>query len=205
LIQAIEGALGLHSNNTTETPVTYYDCIANPRFFRFLKRIDEDIAREVRAGSCPHCGASLDRADFFRAGDGFPLGTERELLRRFSFCCRRDGCRKRLTPDSLRFLYRKAFVSAVIVLLGVINHGIDGRRAAELAKALKVDRRTIGRWRRWWREDFAQSPLWRTQRGRLVAGGDETLPQTLLGAFASSARTPMRALKNLLALIAPWR
>lgn len=185
--------------------MTYYDFVSHPSFFRFLMQIDEDTARRAKEARCPHCGATLDRADFRRLGDGFPRGTDPELLRRFSFCCRRDGCRKRLTPDSLRFLYRKAFTSAVIVLLSIINNGDSARRAAELARVLKVDRRTITRWRQWWRDDFADSPLWRGGRGRLLTRGDDPLPQALLKAFAASAATPKDALKGLLAFIAPWR
>lgn len=185
--------------------MTYYDFIESPRFFLLLAQIDEDIAQKARAGRCPHCGGPLDRADFRRSGDGLPRGTDAEVMRRFSFCCREDGCRKRLTPDSLRFLYRKAFVSAVILLLAVINHGDDAPRAARLAQALKVDRQTVGRWRRWWRGTFAQSPVWRGQRGRLLAEGDAPLPDVLLSTFGRSARSMEDALRSLLAFIAPWR
>jgi hypothetical protein len=36
---------------------------------------------------------------------------------RFSFCCDRDGCRNRATPPSVRFLGRKVYLGAVVMLI----------------------------------------------------------------------------------------
>jgi hypothetical protein len=40
----------------------------------------------------------------------------REYTQRFSFCCAIDGCRSRATPPSLRFLGRKVYCAAIIVV-----------------------------------------------------------------------------------------
>ena len=41
-----------------------------------------------------------------------------EYRYRFSFCCDRDGCRKRVTPPSVRFLGRRVYLGAVVILIG---------------------------------------------------------------------------------------
>jgi len=65
---------------------------------------------------------------------------------RFSFCCDRDGCRKRMTPPSARFLGRKVYLGAVVILISAMRQGPMPRRARELSTLLGVDRATIARW-----------------------------------------------------------
>ena len=101
----------------------YYDCVSNPDFFSFLLEIDRSIAKEARRRRCSRCGGKLDVSNFQRSGYGLPPGSSKECLIRFSFCCREDGCRGRETPESLRFLWGKAYVSIVIVLISALQHG----------------------------------------------------------------------------------
>jgi len=35
------------------------------------------------------------------------------------FCCAVDGCRSRATPPSLRFLGRKVYLAAIVVLVAI--------------------------------------------------------------------------------------
>ena len=42
---------------------------------------------------------------------------------RLSFCCDRDGCRKRVTPPSVRFLGRKVFLAVAVILISAITKG----------------------------------------------------------------------------------
>ena len=51
---------------------------------------------------------------------------------RFSFCCSRDGCRKRKTPPSLRFLGRKVYVAAMVVLIAIMREGATAMRMRQL-------------------------------------------------------------------------
>ena len=74
-------------------------------FFNFLLEVDRSIAAEAQEKGC-YCGQKLDVANFMRSGRGLPAGPKKELLR-FSFCCRGDTCRKRVTPDSVRFMRGK--------------------------------------------------------------------------------------------------
>ena len=43
-----------------------------------------------------------------------------EYAERFSFCCAVDGCRKRATPPSLRFLGRKVYLATVVTLISAM-------------------------------------------------------------------------------------
>ena len=51
---------------------------------------------------------------------------------RFSFCCSVDGCRRRHTPPSVRFLGRKVYLSVMVVLLD------DHATSADATEPLRV-------------------------------------------------------------------
>jgi hypothetical protein len=107
--------------------------------------------------------------------------------RRHSFCCAEEGCRRRTTPPSLRFLGRKVYLGAVVTLVTAMRHGVTARRAAELRRAVGVSRETLARWRTWWTEAFVSTPFWQTARGLLsspVSVGE--LPASLLERFVGA-------------------
>ena len=83
------------------------------RFWSFLLSIDRDLADSTRQQGCS-CGGRLHCANYPRAPRGGPDHLPEEYRCRFSFCCDRDGCRKRMTPPSVRFLGRKVYLSAKI-------------------------------------------------------------------------------------------
>jgi hypothetical protein len=47
-----------------------------------------------------------------------------EELYRHSFCCDQDGCRKRHTPPSIRFLGRRIYYGVVVVLVSAARQGL---------------------------------------------------------------------------------
>jgi hypothetical protein len=71
-------------------------------FFNLLIEIetDEKLATEVKSAGCP-CGGRLDRADYPRKPRGLPPEWEETFSSRISFCCAREGCRRRITPPLL--------------------------------------------------------------------------------------------------------
>lgn len=153
--------------------------LRDAKFYELLLRLDCDLARQAQVVGCP-CSGRLHRADYPRKARGGPEALE-GYERRFSFCCERDGCRKRCTPPSLRFLGRRVYLGAVVVLLSAMTQGLTGRRAARLRALVGVDRRTLERWRRWWRETFATTAVWKVLRGRwVVAPATAELPAALL-------------------------
>jgi hypothetical protein len=58
------------------------------------------------------CGGVLHSGRYWRKARGLPTGLDKEAYGwRFSFCCAVDGCRRRMTPPSLRFLRRRVYVA----------------------------------------------------------------------------------------------
>ena len=137
------------------------DILYDPQLFVILFRIDSDLAEKVRADRCS-CGGRLDTADYPRKPRAPGLGPEDR--KRHSFCC--AVCRRRTTPPSVRFFSRRVYAFPVVVLLTTLAAGLSTSRLATLRKEFGVDRRTLERWRVWWREVFPQTRFWKTARAR---------------------------------------
>ena len=61
------------------------------------------------------------------------------------------------------------------------------RRLKEL---VGVDRRSLERWRRWWREIFTAAPFWQIARASFMPPVEEDrLPATMLERFAGNSLT----------------
>jgi len=160
--------------------------LRDARVYGVLFQIDRDLAAKVGAGGCscggrlhsaryrrkPRCGLDLDR-----------LGRDHAV--RFSFCCDRDGCRRRTTPASVRFLGRRVYLSVVVLLVAVLSESATPARRRRLRQVVgDVSPRTVGRWQRWWREAFPQTSFWRAGRGQFaVPVATEHLPVSLLERF----------------------
>lgn len=174
--------------------------LGDARLYEQLLRFDEDLAEQARATAC-RCGGRLHSAKYPRKPRGGPDDLE-GYDRRFSFCCDQDGCRCRVTPPSLRFLGRRVYLGAVVVLVSAMTQGLTPRRAAKLRQLVGVDRRTLERWRHWWRELFPTSPLWRETRGRLMPPvAEDGLPASLLERFDGAlGEQLLRVLELLLPL-----
>ena len=84
----------------------YHELPRGASFWSFLFAIDQDLAETTRKKACP-CGGRLHCANYPRKPRGTPVQLPEPQRLRLSFCCDRDGCRKRVTPPSVRFLGRK--------------------------------------------------------------------------------------------------
>ena len=174
---------------------------ADAKLFARLAEIDEIHAAKVKAAGCTECGGPLDRADYARKPRG-ELGEAAEgYARRRSFCCRREGCRHRATPPSLRFLGRKVYVAVLIVVASVVGRerGLLGRAAPR--RVANVPVRTVRRWLDWWSIAFALTTFWKQAKALFATPVDEALlPGSLLERFGAPSAT---TLTYLLRLIAP--
>ena len=57
-----------------------------------------------------------------------------------------------------------------------------------LKELVGVDRRSLQRWRRWWREIFTATPFWQNARAAFMPSVDEErIPAALLERFAGSS------------------
>lgn len=165
-----------------------------------LPRIDADLAAQARAAGCP-CGGRLDVANYPRKARGADgLGDDYAI--RASFCCAAEGCRRRCTPASVRFLGRKVYLGAVVVLATALARGPSKTAVTTLSAVLGISRRTLARWCRWWSTTFATSRYWESLRGRFVPAVDPAaLPASVLTRLIPVDDTP--AVIVLLRLLGP--
>jgi hypothetical protein len=180
----------------------FLSILQDARFYEALHRYDVELAQMARDAGCRDCSAVLHSARYPRKPRGGPPGLSAQFEQRLSFCCARDGCRRRTTPPSVLFLERRVYFSVAIVLLTAMTQGVTPRRTRELRTHLGVDRRTLARWRVWWREHFPASRFWREQRARLSPVlSDEGLPGALLARFAPQGAPD--GIVSLLRFLAP--
>ena len=151
-------------------------------FYQQLLEIDQQLAEIVRAEGCA-CGGKLHQARYPRK----PRGVPRQLLgeaydHRLSFCCSVDGCRRRCTPPSVRFLGRKGYLGVIVVLLTALEHGLTPTRRHRLIESLDLWPQTLSRLQCWWRNRFPRSACWRVLHSQFVPVIDVScLPGELLG------------------------
>lgn len=166
----------------------YHKLLSDATFWDFLFTIDQDLAEAAKAKQCPACRGRLHCADFPRKPRGV-RNLPDHCRWRLSFCCSRDGCRKRVTPPSARFLGRKVYLGAIVILVSAMRQGPSPRRVGELTELFGASRETIYRWREFWNEHFPKSAFWRSARGRLVPVFTITqFPRSLLETFVRKAQ-----------------
>lgn len=184
---------------------TIEEILSDTRFYELLLEFDRQIADAAHAAPCRECGWKLHWGSFDRKPRGVPAGLGREHTRRFSLCCAKDGCRTRETPGSLRFLGRKVFLGAMVVLISAMQSGLNPVRMRRLKELVGVSRRTVLRWRDWWRSVFAMSPFWRAHRGFVPAASAADLPASLLKSFTGAIEQELISLLRFLAPITTGR
>lgn len=167
-----------------------------------LGRLDRAHALQVRDAGCPVCGGRLHAGHYRRQAWGPPrkLLTPRMTLR-WSWCCSRHGCRKRVTPASWRFHGRRFYVAPVVLILAAEATGVSvPRRGWDDAHPY---RRTVQRWLSWWPTVFAETGAWVSLRGRFERG---LAASRLPGGLASLVvgLSTLRQLVLGLSLVRPW-
>ena len=170
--------------------------LTDPTFHEFLFHVDRELSERARATGCPQCGGKLHSANYFRLPRG---GPHRRSLR-FSFCCASEGCRRRRTPSSMRFLGRRVYLGVLVVLASALRNGLTPARLEQLSEHFGMSERTLVRWRRWWLCDFAGSGFWTSIRGLFaVPVRRDRLPASLLEQCeGDSARRMLATLRLVL-------
>ena len=169
------------------------------KIFRWLVEIDEEACRRVAAAGCPWCCGPLHRSDYPRKPRGGLLAALGEAFtRRLSLCCGWEGCRRRATPPSVRFLGRRVYLGAAVILASIAAHALATAR--EVKRATGIPARTVSRWRRWWRTRFPKSRLFEERRGRflpplVIARLPASLVERFHGAGTDTAAALVRALE----------
>ena len=147
----------------------------SPQFLLLLLHVDQDFAQQAHAWACP-CGGKLHRADYPRKPRDCPLDARAVHCTRLSFCC--ATCRKRVTPQSVRFFGRRVYLALTVVLV-----------SATLGVEFGVTRHTLATWRHWWVQQFPCTDLWRVGCAQFMPPLPEAaLPGRLDQRFDESAR-----------------
>lgn len=170
--------------------------------YRFLQQIDLDTFNTARANPCAHCGGKLDCSHYKRKPRGVNLDPDDDC-RRYSLCCREEGCRKRLTCVSLRFMGRKVFLGFFILFASSLPKSSEGLRIHRISKELGVAPQTLRRWLEYWREHFVESVFWRREQGLFAPPFDEDNFATILISRFSVKALDCDPWSRLLAFLAP--
>lgn len=150
-----------------------------------LLEVDRELAAEVGRHPCPFCGGPLHQAHYPRKPRGGPDEIDDAYRLRFSFCCSREGCRKRVTPASTRFLGRKVYFAPIILFLSSLLATLPFSAIRPIVSIHGTTRRTLYRWRNWWQNEFAESRIWKELKGLLSPPPEPaSLPGQLLHRFS---------------------
>ena len=153
--------------------------LADQQLHQLLEKVDADLAQEEGKQGCLYCDGKLHRADYDRKPRGGP-----QWDRRYSFCCAEEDCRRRRTPESVRFLGRRAYAGLVVVLITTMMHGLKPARVRRIREVLQIDARTLKRWRQWWLDHFVRSSFWKVARARFMPPVcEQALPLSLWLSF----------------------
>jgi hypothetical protein len=172
-------------------------------WFAKLVEFDRQIAAAVAAEGCRHCGGPLHQGNYERKPRGGQIaGAGEAFTLRHALCCGREGCRKRALPPSLRFLGRRVYLEAVVLLASTQAMVLASLRRVFVTTGVPV--RTLRRWRGWWTEAFPQSAAWTEMRARFVPPppDDAELPRSLLDRLASLGG--VEAAGDVLLIAARW-
>ena len=163
------------------------DLLQNVSLFRILHRLDRDLAESCREARCPHCQSSLHYAPYLRKPRGGPEKIPEEYMWRFSLCCSREGCRRRVLPPSCLFMGRRVYWQGVILVVMTLRQArANGIGANRLMRMFSIPRKTIVRWISYFRDEFAASREWARLRGRVdITVGNGDLPGGLVEHFLS--------------------
>ena len=163
----------------------YQTLISDSSLIAELRRLDEEEGAKVKLAGCPYCGQVLDRAYYERRPRGLLLELKLGDRRRISYCCR--TCRKRTTPESVRFLDRKVYSFLSFMVCMLLRSGRSPQVTLERLRGMcGVSGVTVCRWKRWIGQ-FLESSRWRLLRTRLSPSFSvEDFPRSLVEHFMLS-------------------
>jgi hypothetical protein len=166
----------------------YQAVLADATFHEQLLVFDRDLAASARAARCWLCGGALHSASYDRKPRGGPPVLGPAYAGRFSFCCAVDG-----------FLGRKVYLATVVTLISAMLLGTTPARLARLSTVPGIDRRTLARWRAWWRSTFTDSRFAPIARAVFMPPLQiASLPVSLLDRFAGDIERKLAALLRFL-------
>jgi hypothetical protein len=167
-------------------------------FFELLTGVDRAVTQRVAAAGCRQCDGPLHRSDYPRKPRGALIAPAGEgCVSRFSLCCGREGCRKRATPPSVRFLGRRVYLGVVVLVASIVAQSL--RAAGKSRRQTGVPGRTVRRWQGWWQGSFLKTAELITICARLVGVEVGRVPASIVERLGGTGTQPARRMLELLA------
>jgi hypothetical protein len=167
-------------------------------FFTVLEKLDEGVAQRVASAGCLWCEGPLHRGDYARKPRGALIAPAGEaFVVRFSLCCGREGCRKRATPPSLRFLGRRVYLGVVVIVASLVAQALGTAEASRHVTG--VPARTTKRWLGWWRGPFLSTAVLVEVQARLVGVDTKELPASIVSKLPGTWQQRVRVVLEFLA------
>lgn len=144
----------------------FHTFISDSSVHQLLVKIDNDLADKALNEGCLYCGGKLHQSDYPRSPRGLSTADTDYYQFRHSACC--GACRKRHTPQSVRFFGRRWYVAPVFILINALNDGWSYRRRTQVIQrhfGVMMSKRTWRRWWRWWRTCFNVTSFWKQAKG----------------------------------------
>ncbi len=172
-------------------------------FFHLLYLIDQTFLKQQQEKRCLHCGGPLYQANYMRKPRGGPENIPDDYLIRFSLCCGQENCRKRTLPSSCRFMGRRVYWSAVILIVMALRQNRkNSASAGKLKRLFNISRNTLKSWFKYFKEVFPQSEKWQYIRGLVPPTvKNNELPGALLWLFIQTSKNTEEALIQCLELL----
>ena len=176
------------------------ELLEKQNIFFHIYTLDKLVAQECKKKPCPYCGGPLHFANYQRKPRGEPCELPDEYLTRFSLCCAKQGCRRRVMPPSCRFLGRKIYWFPVIICVVSDIQSLPLKsNELKLPKHLQISRNTLGRWSLFFQDEFPKSAQWQSIRGLVSAKvKNDKLPLSLVDHFSKLKKTLGNALFSCL-------
>lgn len=172
-------------------------------FIKSLYEKDKENAKKYHFSKCRHelCNGIYHSSSYPRKPRGIQVEAEEFYSSRFSFCCSR--CRRRFTPESIRFLGRKVYIAFFIMLMLYPPVKNIHQQFIELPpKSLAPI--TLRRWFLWWDATIPKSPVWKKLVGLLLANIENVfLPIFLIEQFIQEHLDFKKSLLAMLEFISP--
>jgi len=173
------------------------ELVLGREFFVMLEEADEKTVQQAVAKGCLVCGGPLHHANFVRKPRGALVAPEgEEFVTRFSLCCGREGCRKRLTPPSLRFLGRRVYLGVVVIVASFVAQLFGTANTREPKRG--VPALTVRRWLAWWGGTFISTEVFVAIRARLIGVDESELPKSIVDRLPGSPEQKARAMLDWL-------
>ena len=180
----------------------YLTWLADARLYEMLARIDADLAETARTAGCRALRRVLHSALVPAQAPRRPRRDAGGLRPPPQLLLRRRGLPKRRTPPSVRFLGRKVYLGAVVVLATALRHGPTPHARGPACASSSGS--TPGRSRGGGSGGARPSPRaawWQAMRGRFAPPVPTRCAAGLAVASAlpATARTPLVALLRFVA------